>query len=78
MVVDYVSKYDPADILVEKMLPDKYAEYMMEEYERDKEVQKAQKVNDLLYFTWFLSPPPPGCFKSGKEFSEQNFFLLDF
>lgn len=44
IVTDYAKKYNAEDILIEGMLPHKYAEYIMEEYQRDKEVQKAHKV----------------------------------
>uniref|UniRef100_A0A915EKB2 Protein regulator of cytokinesis 1 n=2 Tax=Ditylenchus dipsaci TaxID=166011 RepID=A0A915EKB2_9BILA len=44
IVCEYVKQdYDEHDIMVEGMLPNKYAEYVMDEYERDKEMQKAQK-----------------------------------
>ncbi|KAI1719145.1 microtubule associated protein (MAP65/ASE1 family) domain-containing protein [Ditylenchus destructor] len=44
LVQEYVdNNYEILDIQVEGLLPHKYAEFVMEEYERDKEVQRAQK-----------------------------------
>lgn len=40
----YVKNYKVYDILVDGMRADKYAENVIESYERDREVQKAQKV----------------------------------
>lgn len=48
LVANYIKKYDEADILIDGMNPAKYAEHIMESYERDREIQRSQKVYILF------------------------------
>lgn len=44
MCENYVSHHEVDDIIVDGMRADHYAEHVMQSYEKDREVQKANKV----------------------------------